>query len=171
VTSGTATDSPEVLPEKRTFSAAAEEELKKVMSRYPNKRAALLPALRILEREFGSVDWGGMRLVGEKLDLTPAFVWGVFSFYTHYRRSTDGKYVIEVCRTLPCALRGADAFAAYCSKKLGIKAGETTKDGKITLKDAECQAACDHAPALQVNALFHLDMTPEKFDKLIESLP
>ncbi len=163
------TDAP-ALPEKRTFSASAEQELQKLMSRYPNKRAALLPAMRLLEKEFGSVDWGGMLLVAEKLELAPSFVWGVLSFYSHYRRPTDGKYVIEVCRTLPCALRGADAFAEHCSKKLGIKAGETTKDGKFTLKDAECQAACDHAPALQVNALYHLDMNPEKFDKLIESL-
>jgi NADH-quinone oxidoreductase subunit E len=161
----------EVLAEKRVFSPKALEELKRLMSRYPTKRAALLPALRLVESEFGMIDWGGMRLVAEHLELTPAFVWGVFSFYTHYRRPTDGKYVIEVCRTLPCALRGADAFAAHCSKKLGIRPGETTKDGKFTLKDAECQAACDKAPVLQVNALYHENMTPEAFDKMLEALP
>ncbi len=164
------TDTPATLPEKRTFSAQAEKELVKIMSRYPNKRAALLPAMRLLEKEFGSVDWGGMRLVAEKLELSPAYVWGVLSFYGHYRRPTDGKYVIEVCRTLPCALRGADKLAAYCQQKLGLQAGETSKDGKITLKDAECQAACDRAPAIQVNAEYHFDMTNEKFDKLIEGL-
>ena len=159
------------VPEKRTFSPAAEEELKKLLTRYPTKRAALLMAFRLAEKDFGCVDWGAMRLIAEKLDLTPAFVWSVFSFYGHYRRPTDGKYVIEVCRTLPCALRGADGFAAYCSKKLGIKPGETTPDGKFTLKDAECQAACDLAPVLQVNALYHELMNPEKFDKLLEALP
>ena len=171
MSSGSETMTPSTLPEKRTFSAAAEEELKKIMSRYATKRAALLPALRLVEREFGSVDWGGMRLVADKLELTPAFVWSVFSFYTHYRRPTDGKYVIEVCRTLPCALRGADKFASYCSKKLGIQPGETTKDGKFSLKDSECMAACDKAPVVQVNALYHELMDEKKFDALLESLP
>jgi len=171
VTTASATETPHVVVEKRTFSAAAEQELAQILTRYPNKRAALLPAFRLVEKEFGSVDWGGMRLCAEKLDLSPAYVWGVFSFYSHYRRPTDGKYVIEVCRTLPCALRGADKFAAHCSKKLGIQAGETTKDGKFTLKDAECQAACDLAPVLQVNALYHELMDEKKFDALIASLP
>jgi len=169
VSTGTA-ETPQTLPEKRTFSPASEKELERLLTRYPNKRAALLMAIRIAETEFGCIDWGAMRLLAEKLDLTPAYVWGVFSFYTQFRRPTDGKYVIEVCRTLPCALRGADKFAAYCSQKLGIKAGETTKDGKITLKDAECQATCDLAPVLQVNAMDEFHMTPEKFDKLLESL-
>ena len=170
MTSGTAAETPAVAPEKRTFSPAAEEELKKLMTRYATKRAALLMAFRIAEKDFGCVDWGAMRLIAEKLDLTPAFVWSVFSFYGHFRRPTDGKYVIEVCRTLPCALRGADKLAEHCEKKLGLHAGETSKDGKFTLKDAECQAACDHAPCIQVNAEYHLDMTPEKFDTLVEGL-
>lgn len=157
--------------EKREFSQKTMDELKRLMTRYPTKRAVLLPALRLVEAEFGCVDWGGMKLVADLLELTPMFVYSVFSFYTHYRRPTDGKYVIEVCRTLPCALRGADKFAEYASKKLGIKPGETTKDGKFTLKDAECQAACDKAPVCQVNALYHELMTPEKFDALLESLP
>lgn len=161
---------PNTKQEKRTFSPAGEAELARLLTRYPTKRAALLMAIRICEQEFGSVDFGAMRLLAEKLDLTPAYVWGVFSFYTQFRRPTDGKHVIEVCRTLPCALRGADKFAAYCSQKLGIKPGETTKDGKVTLKDAECQATCDLAPSLQVNAVDHVHMTPEKFDKLLESL-
>lgn len=160
----------EGLAPKRQFSARAMGELQALLKRYPTKRACLLPAFRLAETDFGCVDWGAMRLIAELLDLTPAFVWSVFSFYTHYRRPTDGTYVIEVCRTLPCALRGADAFAAYASKKLGIRPGETTRDGKFTLKDAECQAACDRAPVCQVNALYHELMTPEKFDALLESL-
>ena len=155
---------------RRTFSAATLAELDKIKSRYPTKRAALLPGFRLAEKEFGCVDFGAMKLLADLLDLTPAYVWSVFSFYTHYRRPTDGKYVIEVCRTLPCALRGADAFAAHCSKKLGIKPGETTKDGKYTLKDAECQAACDLAPMVQVDARDYPQMTPEKFDRLLEEL-
>ncbi len=162
---------PGVLPEKREFSAAARGELEKLMKRYPTKRAVLLPALRIAEREFGSVDHGAMRAVAEALELTPAYVQAVFTFYTHFRRPTDGKYVIEVCRTLPCALRGADSFAAHVAKKLGIRPGETTKDGKFSLKDAECMAACDLAPVCQVNAIHHGNLTPETFDKLLEALP
>ncbi|MBI3724679.1 NAD(P)H-dependent oxidoreductase subunit E [bacterium] len=161
----------ETLPEKRELSSAGRAELDALLPRYPTKRAALLPALRIAEKQFGCVDHGAMRAVAEALELTPAYVQAVFTFYTHFRRPTDGKYVVEVCRTLPCALRGADTFAGYVSRKLGIRPGETTKDGKFSLKDAECMAACDIAPVCQVNALYHGNLTPELFDKLLESLP
>jgi NADH-quinone oxidoreductase subunit E len=172
MTSPAAAPAPEApAVEKREWTSKAQAEVDRLLTRYPTKRAALLMVLRIAEREFGSIDTATMRLVAETLDLTPAYVLGVFTFYTHYRRPTDGKYVIEICRTLPCALRGADSFAKLVSKELGLKPGETSKDGKFTLKDAECQAACDKAPVCQINALYHEELTIEKFREIVKALP
>ena len=155
---------------ERTFTPEVEAELEALCTRYPERRAALLPALRLCEREFGSVDLGGMKLVARLLGLAPAYVLGVVSFYTHFRRPTDGTYVIEVCRTLPCALRGADDFMQHVERKLGIKAGETTKDGLFTLKDAECMAACDKAPLIQLNGHNQELLDPKTFDALVDQL-
>ncbi|MGE0706480.1 MAG: NADH-quinone oxidoreductase subunit NuoF [Planctomycetota bacterium] len=155
---------------ERRFTPEVEAELDALIARYPQKKAALLPALRICEREFGSVDLGGMKLCAQKLGLSPAYVLGVVTFYFHFRRPSDGKFVIEVCRTLPCALRGADAFAAHAKQKLGIEFGETTADGLFTLKNAECLAACDKAPVCHVNAYAWELMDVKTFDQLVDDL-
>jgi NADH-quinone oxidoreductase subunit E len=168
--SQTATAAPST-PARREFKPEVKEELERICSRYPTRRAGLLPAYRLLEREFGCVDVPGMRLVAELLNLPPAYVQGVFTFYTHYHRPTDGKYVIEICRTLPCALRGADTFAENVQKALGIKIGETSKDGKFSLKNAECMAACDKAPVCQINAHYHENLTVEKLKQIVDALP
>ena len=152
----------------RTFSPEGEAELERLCSRYPERRAALLPALRLCEDEFGTIDLGGMKLVAEKLGVAPAYVLGVVSFYTHFRRPTDGKFVIEVCRTLPCALRGADEFAKHLEQKLGVSFGETTPDGLFTLKNAECLAACDKAPLCHINAYAFELLDQDHIDEIIE---
>ncbi|HBP21269.1 MAG TPA: hypothetical protein DEA08_26215, partial [Planctomycetes bacterium] len=154
----------------RTFTPEVHEELDRLIARYPEKKAALLPALRVAEREFGSCDLGAMKAVAEKLELAPAYVMGVVSFYFHFRRPTDGTFVIEVCRTLPCALRGADDFAKHASEKLGIGFGETTPDGLFTLKNAECLAACDKAPVCHVNAYAWELLDNDTFDQLVDDL-
>ena len=161
-------DAPRVI--ERTFSPEVEKELEAICARYPERRAALLPALRLCEREFGCVDAGGMKLVARKLGLSPAYVLGTVSFYTHFRRETDGTYVIEVCRTLPCALRGADAFMAHVEKRLGLRPGQTSADGRFTLKNAECMAACDKAPVIQVNGYNQELLDPAAFDAIIDQL-
>ncbi|MCA8922718.1 MAG: NADH-quinone oxidoreductase subunit NuoF [Planctomycetes bacterium] len=155
---------------EREFSADVVNELEQICSRYPERRAALLPALRLAEREFGKVDLGGMQLVAKHLGLSPAYVLGTVTFYTHFRRETDGTFVIELCRTLPCALRGADDFAKHVEQKLGIQPGETTEDGLFTYKRAECMAACDKAPLVQINGYNHELMTPEVFDQIVDTL-
>ena len=161
-------DSPPVI--ERSFTPEVEKELEAICARYPERRAALLPALRLCEREFGCVDLGGMKLVAERLGLAPAYVLGTVSFYTHFRRETDGTYVIEVCRTLPCALRGADAFMQHVEQRLGIHPGQTTPDGRFTLKNAECMAACDKAPVIQVNGYNQELLDPAAFDAVIDEL-
>jgi NADH-quinone oxidoreductase subunit F len=153
-----------------SFTPEVESELQALIARYPEPKAALLPALRICEREFGSVDLGSMKLCAQKLGLSPAYVMGVVTFYFHFRRPTDGTFVIEICRTLPCALRGSDDFAKHASQKLGIAFGETTDDGLFTLKNAECLAACDKAPVAHVNAYSWELLDNDTFDQLVDDL-
>lgn len=152
------------------FSAETLAEFEALVARYPERRAALLPTLRLIERDFGHISEAGMAYAARLIGVSPAYVLGVVTFYTHYRRPGDGKYVIELCRTLPCALRGADQLAAHACQKLGISLGETTKDGKITLKSVECLAACGYAPALQLNGVYHEKLTPAIFDSIVDKL-
>lgn len=152
------------------FSKEVLAELDWIISRYPQKEAALLPALRLVEREFGEVSEDGMIYVAKLLNIPPAKVYGVFTFYTHYRRPGLGKHHIQVCSTLPCALRNSDALFDHLCQTLQIKNGETTSDGKFSLQKVECLAACDHAPYIQINDEDYPDMTPEKMDTLLSSL-
>lgn len=150
------------------FKPETLKEFDALLARYPQKRAALLPALRLLERDFGCVSEDGMAYVAGLLGIPPAHVYGVVTFYTHLRRSTDGKVVFQVCSTLPCALRGSEKTHDALCAKLGIKSGETTPDGRFTVKKVECLADCDKAPVLQCNDDFAEYVTPEVLDALIE---
>jgi len=152
------------------FSKAVLEELESICSRYPKREAALLPALRLLEREFGSISDEGIAYVAKLVGVAPAKVYGVVTFYTHYRREGEGKHQVQVCATLPCALRGGIDLYRRLSRRLGIRAGETTPDGLITLKKVECLADCDKAPCLQVNEDYLDHVTPEAADNLVDAL-
>ena len=154
-------------PAKREFSPAVKAELEAIAARYPKREAALLPALRLLEREFNCVDEPGMQHVAELLGVSASKVYGVFTFYTHYRRPTDGKYSLQVCSTLPCALRGSEAVFDYLSEQLKLGKDETTSDGLFTLKKVECLGNCDQAPCLQINEDFVDRVTPADCDRMI----
>ena len=153
-----------------TFSESARAEIDRLLARYPTRRAATLPVLRVAEKEFGGIDDEAMVLVAETLDLSPAQVRGVVTFYTHLRRPHWGKYVLQVCATLSCALRGCESLADHLETKLGIKAGETTPDRKFTLLKVECLARCGESPVLQVNDDMYVHVTPAKADEILESL-
>ncbi len=151
----------------KTLSKEGQKEFDWIVSRYPQKRAALLPTLRLLEKEFGRVDPEGIELAAKLVGMPPAEVLGVVTFYTHYKRETDGKYVIWVCNTLPCALRGSGAFTNQLEKKLGVKNGQTTADGKFTLKKAECLASCDTAPCMQIDDDHYDNVDETKLDAIL----
>ena len=148
-----------------------EQKLAEILTRYPTKMAALIPLLHLCQEQNGFISEDVMSFCAHKLDVAPAHVEGVVTFYTLFNRTPVGKHQVWVCRTLPCALRGADAFAEAVSKELGIDFGETTKDGKFTLKNAECMAACDKAPVCQINALYHENLTPSKLKEILGALP
>ncbi|MCA8916314.1 MAG: NAD(P)H-dependent oxidoreductase subunit E [Planctomycetes bacterium] len=139
--------------------------------RFPQPDGALLTALRIAEREVGFINPHVCEQVAEAIGMAPAKVWGVVSFYSTFRRDTDGKYIVYVCSTLPCALRGSERVFDHLANKLGLKNGETSADGKFTLKKAECLGSCGTAPCLQVNQdEYYEGLTLQMVDEIIEDL-
>ncbi|MCB9895670.1 MAG: NAD(P)H-dependent oxidoreductase subunit E [Planctomycetes bacterium] len=139
--------------------------------RFPQPDGALLTALRIAEREVGFINPHVCEQVAEAIGMAPAKVWGVVSFYSTFRRDTDGKYIVYVCSTLPCALRGSERVFDHLAGKLGIKNGQTTPDGKFTLRKAECLGSCGTAPCLQVNQdEYYEGLSLQMVDEIIEDL-
>lgn len=154
----------------------SEEKLNKVneiMARYPEgkQKSALIPVLHIAQEEFGGwLDVPVMDYVAELLHINPIEVYEVATFYTMFNMKPVGKYVLEVCQTSPCMLRGSDQIIDHIKNKLGIEAGETTPDGLFTLKPAECLGACGYAPMMQLGKFFKENLTIEKVDALLEDL-
>ncbi len=147
-----------------------DRELDEILKRYPTRMAACIPALHLCQDQNGWVSDEVVLWVAHRLDLPPAHVKGVVTFYTLFNQHPVGKHQVWVCRTLPCALRGAGEVLHHCEKKLGIKPGETTPDGKITLRTAECLASCGTAPMVQVDKEYHENLTPQTLDALLEKL-
>jgi NADH-quinone oxidoreductase subunit E len=148
------------------------ERIKAYIPRYPSKQAVTLPALHIVHDELHCVPNEAIREIADLLDLAPAEVLDTMTFYQFFREPENklGKTRLWVCRTLACALRGADNLLEHCSKKLGVPVGGTTSDGKITLEFAECIGACEGAPAVLVNDEHVMNVTPDRANQLIDEL-
>lgn len=143
----------------------------RIIGRYPQGRqkSALLPVLHIAQSENnGWLSSETMDYVASLLDIQPIEVYEVASFYSMFNLEPVGNCIIEVCQTGPCWLNGAEELLAHFEKRLGIKAGETTTDGKFTLKTVECLAACGNAPVIQVGTEYHEKVTTQKADELLE---
>ena len=143
-------------------------EMTEILSRYPTRRAAAIPLLHLCQDQEGYVSEDAMTFVAEKLDTSPAQIKGVVTFYTLFNTEPVGKHQVWVCKTLSCALRGAQDIIGHCEKKLGIHVGETTKDGKVTLRTAECLASCGTAPMMQVDKKYHENLTPAEVDRILD---
>ncbi len=141
-----------------------------LLKRYPSKQAVLLPGFRLVEEQQGFVDEDAQNYLAAQLDLPPAFVYGVFTFYSHYRRPGEGKYIVMVCATLPCALMGAQWVADCFKEELKLGMGETSSDKKFTLKKVECLGSCDTAPVVQINDDFYEKLTPQKIKEIVAAL-
>jgi NADH-quinone oxidoreductase subunit E len=153
------------------LSEAHEREFAEILSRYPNKMAACIPALHLCQN--ANDNWVSpevIQFVSERLELSAAHVKGVVTFYTLFNQHPPGKHQVWVCRTLSCALRGADHILEHCERRLGIHVGETTSDGKFTLRTAECLASCGTAPMMQVDKTYYEGLTPEKVDEILARL-
>jgi NADH-quinone oxidoreductase subunit E len=155
------------------FSGPTLEKVLKIISRYPEgkQKSAIIPVLHIAQEEFGGyLNVDTMDYVAGLLKIEPIEVYEVATFYSQFYLDPVGKYVIETCRTGPCAICGGEAIQSYLEKKLGIKNGESTPDGLFTLKTVECLGACGYAPVMQINTEFYEFLTPQKIDKIIETL-
>lgn len=155
------------------FNGEALALVKKIIARYPEgkQKSALLPVLHIAQAEFdGWLSPATMDYVASLLNIKPVEVYEVATFYSMFNTEPVGKCVLEVCRTSPCWLRGAEDIVEYIEKKLNIKDGETTADGMFTLKTVECLGSCGTAPMLQCGANYYENLTNEKVDTLIEKL-
>ena len=152
------------------------QEVKQILSKYPPEgiRSAVMPLLFLAQREEGYVTRAAMQDIAQILDITETDIGSIIGFYTLYHEKKEGKYRIQVCTDLPCALRGAEKFMDDLCGSLGIKVGETTADGVVTLEAVTCLAACDKAPMFQTQGpegiKYHENMTVDKTMKLVEML-
>jgi NADH-quinone oxidoreductase E subunit len=156
-----------------TFTPERRAKLDEIITKYPpeRKRSAVLAALYLVQEQAGSLTGNGMRHVAGILEMTPAEVEDVATYYVMFYKAPVGTYVLQVCRTLSCALNGAERVTEALSEKLGIKVGETDASGMFTLLEFECLGACDRAPVVMVNnEHWHEHATPENCSKLIDDM-
>jgi NADH-quinone oxidoreductase subunit E len=153
------------------LSEAEQKELNEILGKYPDKRSAVLPALYIAQRRQNYLTDDDIRDVAQTLELNVTEVQAIVGFYTLLRKEPTGKYLIQVCTDLPCALRGAEAFCHRLCERLGLPPeGGTTDDGLFTVEQVVCLAACDKAPLAQINLDYYENLTDESIDAIIASL-
>ncbi len=152
------------------FSAAAEKRADEVIAQYPQKRSAVMPLLYIAQEETKFVTQQAVDWVASKLDMPPVQVWEVATFYTMYYKKPVGQYHVQICRTLPCALRGARKVSEYFHKRLGLQPGEISNDGMWSFEEVECLGSCGTAPMCQINDVFFENLTDEKLDVIVSRI-
>ena len=152
------------------LSRESRERIEQLIERYPTRRSVMLPALHIVTQEFDLLDDDVCQAVADVLQLPMVEVKGVATFYDMFPTEPRGKHLLQVCINLPCALNGARRMLRYLEGKLGIRAGETTPDGRCTLKGLECLAACNRAPMMYINEELHGELTEDKLDQLLGEL-
>lgn len=147
-----------------------QKEIDDILSRYPVKRSALIPLLYLAQREEGYVSEAAMIEIAGLLHLTPPQVYETATFYTMLNLKKVGRFHIQVCKSLMCALVGSDTVIGWIKAKLGILPGETTPDGLFTLSAVECLAACGTGPMMQINDDYYERLTEEKVDRILTDL-
>ncbi len=154
------------------LSDNALEQIRWEIDKYPedHARAAVMAALRIAQHEHGWLSPELMKYVADMLQIEPIKVAEVATFYTMYDREPIGRHKISLCTNISCMLRGSSALAAYLQEKIGIGFGQTTEDGRFTLKEVECLAACGGAPCAIIGEDYHENLTPDKLDEILDQL-
>ncbi|KTD46717.1 NADH dehydrogenase I chain E [Legionella rubrilucens] len=152
------------------ISAERISEINAWIAKYPadQKQSAVMSALRIVQEEHGYLSPELMDAVAEYLDMPAIAVYEVATFYTMYEHKPIGRHLVNVCTNISCKLMGSSEVVNYLQSKLGIKLGETTADGRFTLRSVECLGACVNAPMMQVNKEYHENLNPEKIDHVLE---
>lgn len=154
------------------FTPERRARLDEILTRYPQdrKRSAVLPALYLAQQQHGYITGNAMRHIAEILAITPADVEDVVSYYTMFYTKPVGKFVVNVCRTLSCALNGAERVTEEVCAKLHVKPGETDASGTFTLIEVECLGACDRAPVVMVNDAWHECVSPDAVGRMLDDL-
>jgi NADH-quinone oxidoreductase subunit E len=162
-----------VLPAGRPaeFPPEALARIDRILSRYPTKQAALLPVLWVAQETWGWISREAAEEVARILELSPAHVSGVLTFYTMYNLEPVGRHLLQFCTSISCHIAGAQGLLEHCRRRLGIELGQTTSDGRFTMVEVECIAGCDRAPSMMIDDTYHEPMDPSKLDALLESLP
>lgn len=151
----------------------SEENLKKVeelKKRYPTTQALTLPVLWLAQEQFGYISEETMKHVAKLLNVTYGHVLGVVTFYTMFHSKPTGKHRVEVCTNVSCMLRGSEKIMDHFEHRLGIRCGETSKDGQWTLTETECMGSCGTAPMVAVGEKYYENLTPEKVDQVLKNL-
>ncbi|TDQ80547.1 NADH dehydrogenase subunit E [Dongia mobilis] len=161
-----------VQPDSFAFTPENLEKVKKIVAKYPEGRqgSAVMPLLDLAQRQHGWLPRAAMDEIARLLDMAPIRVYEVATFYTMYNLQPVGKYLIQVCRTTPCWLRGSDNLTDYLKQRLGVGMKEVTKDGLFSIMEVECLGACCNAPMVQINDDFYEDLTPETLGKVLDEL-
>ncbi|CQD22949.1 NADH-quinone oxidoreductase subunit E [Mycobacterium lentiflavum] len=171
---GPGSDEPQRLSGRQSYPpevhARLQADAKSIIDRYPHARSALLPLLHLVQAEDSYITPAGIEFCAEQVGLTGAEVMAVATFYSMYRRTPTGDYLVGVCTNTLCAIMGGDAILEALQDHLGIHAGQTTDDGRITLEHVECNAACDYAPVVMINWEFFDNQTPSSARDLLDKL-
>jgi len=167
------TDKILVTDEVAEFSTAIVDEMKAHVAKYPadRTRSALIPLLMLVQRERGWVDNPGVNFLAKFLKLEVTDIWETATFYSMFNLRPVGRHHIQICKTLSCRIMGEPDITDHVCSKLGIHPGGTTEDGKFTVSLVECLGSCGTAPMMQIGFDYHEDLTVEKVDKLLDSLP
>lgn len=144
------------------------ENIKKSLAKYPNKQSAAMDALRIVQEDTGYLTEDGILEVSKILEMNPAELNEVATFYTMYNKKPVGRHHIQVCTNVPCSLLGSEHIVEFLSRRLGIKKGETTSDKKFTLSEVECLGSCGTAPMMQINDDYYENLTDEKIEEILK---
>lgn len=141
-----------------------------IISRYPVAKSAIIPLLHLAQEQTGYVTDEAMEHIAELTDTTPALVLGTCSFYEMFKREPVGTYLVNICTNISCLVMGGEELLHHAEEKLGIRSGSTTADGRFTIEDVECIAACTEAPCLQVNYRYFHKISNDEFDELVDDL-
>ncbi|MEM7029271.1 MAG: NAD(P)H-dependent oxidoreductase subunit E [Chloroflexota bacterium] len=153
------------------WSDAEKKEIDTILEKYPNKKSAIMPVLYIAQRKKNWLDNSDIAAVAEVLDLHVTHVHSIVGFYTLFRKEETGRYIIQFCTDLPCALKGAEGFFARLCERMDLpSSGGTTSDGMVTIEPVVCIAACDKAPCCQINLDYYEDLTDDSIDQIIAEL-
>ncbi len=152
------------------FSKENEQKFQELLTRYPKKDSLMLPSLWMIQHQESWISSVAMEYLAKRLDTSPMNVYSVASFYTMFHLEPIAKYNIQVCKTLSCMLRGSEDIKQHIENKLGIKAGESTKDMRFTITEVECLGSCGTAPCVCINDDYIQNTTPQIVDKILDGL-